>query len=1470
MQHKTSRLKAMMITFLSISLAIILCIAFYYFKIQQNEKYQNQLHFRELNNITVSLNNGISAFSEFINQQNKNENSIEQSDLIVNFDKQKRIFVQSRQVIQEKREQQAKANVNAKTMIIPVNAFQSKTGALLSTAINKLKRDKEKSYSEVSTAMRALQNEMISFLSTQVNKVEVLASVDGGLIRENSEELRSFIAQNKNTKNCINRLSLADNKTGEFNKIVDVINATKTSNNEASAQKVYSQNSPLRNIANRSSSTVGLAKLQTGKQTTSWFVPIDDWLGGSNNLYPLVLLVDSKGTTVARKQLSELNSALVGIAFNDVTAFLDEDSNSNSRSQSNSLSKTLIHSTSKGVSKFLDIVISGNEYRLFMSPFPNESLQKMTSDCVDSSKGCKATFYIIGLREKDKFNSTNQTISRSIVAAAILFTLALVAFIPLLKIRLSSVTQAFSAWDRHTLAIGCVLLITVASVGLYDFRYYGKIKNEQDKLSKSLFMQMRNTFSHEVTTIIDLAFTNIHDSSIKNERLKVDTNKAKAQATINKRFKDYLLKNDTTTPYFLENLFILNARETLAESVKMDGLAMWATKSRYRGLNNNISLESREYALRGVRKQLWPVAIDKSILENKDDELIQNITKCDNGVFMERLFNLRDGGKSTQFSMSCEKNAQSGFYDSLSFGTQIQSFTNTVMPANFGFVVFDNITGKALYHSEDDSRSLVENVFVETDNSSLLKAYMNTPYFYNQPTSFAIDYNGKVHDFTLGALKDGVPWTLVVYYDKENSRALNLMSVLVTLTICFVVFVLTYYFVIMIVPKGSRRGIFWPTPAQSNKKKNITIISILAVAGLLFGGISLLIADYVFEHHQLKYQQINNAQLGQNIKVAGDSIKSYRNEVLDNESVVGKPIEGVLCFLGSKAVEDPSTSNNQLTKRSQTCSITPSQDALDVKLTNLVSYFDLLIESFWRFSVLDGNIDEKLVVTSQLSQTLAASQTSETLIDTSLNRYPFKRSQQSELMFNQSTSSTATMFLVNGLLSLVAAAVFLLLLFKIAKGWIFERFFGFNIPPFFRLNEKTRYNVNQALYDGFFDTNKHMIIVRPKLLTQQYLSSPSEFPDNPFAALFANAPLIEKSVVNLQTILAKGEPAELAIDHLIAGAKKSNPMAKKLTIAFSDLENTAFDETSRSFTLNAMEHLLTLPNINVILLCEVAPLYRLTQSELYPSKQGTNAPSSASDMVRWSNVLKDFIKVYDWCPNKKLRLSEDADAAATLIQEALAWPELLGVLKQFVIFNKSTHPENAEAYQKLLVNVESQKARVSEKLERTTLHINSNTVNDTGINDDWIPEQIIEFFGANAGALYRFKWEQCTKTERTILFQIASGLEPNPLNRGPLEHLVRRGYICRDRGWFLVNVSFKDFVLIAEPAETIERWLAHANESVWQYLRIPFFAIVIALIAIMAYTATDAVETAIGVLSAVFALIPLAIKNFATVKPGGN
>ena len=76
------------------------------------------------------------------------------------------------------------------------------------------------------------------------------------------------------------------------------------------------------------------------------------------------------------------------------------------------------------------------------------------------------------------------------------------------------------------------------------------------------------------------------------------------------------------------------------------------------------------------------------------------------------------------------------------------------------------------------------------------------------------------------------------------------------------------------------------------------------------------------------------------------------------------------------------------------------------------------------------------------------------------------------------------------------------------------------------------------------------------------------------------------------------------------------------------------------------------------------------------------------------------------------------------------------------------------------------------------------------------------------------------------------------------------------------------FIKQAESEETMNEWLDESHESIWRYLRIPFFALLIAFLAIMTYTATDAIESAIGILAAILGVIPLALRNFTIFKGG--
>jgi len=76
-RRNSNRLKSFFVIFASMLLAVTVCSLFYYFKIKQNENYQNQLHFRALENINTSFNNGISQFKNYSVQDNNKYNDSE-------------------------------------------------------------------------------------------------------------------------------------------------------------------------------------------------------------------------------------------------------------------------------------------------------------------------------------------------------------------------------------------------------------------------------------------------------------------------------------------------------------------------------------------------------------------------------------------------------------------------------------------------------------------------------------------------------------------------------------------------------------------------------------------------------------------------------------------------------------------------------------------------------------------------------------------------------------------------------------------------------------------------------------------------------------------------------------------------------------------------------------------------------------------------------------------------------------------------------------------------------------------------------------------------------------------------------------------------------------------------------------------------------------------------------------------------
>ncbi|MDX1391215.1 MAG: hypothetical protein R3241_02450 [Rheinheimera sp.] len=107
----------------------------------------------------------------------------------------------------------------------------------------------------------------------------------------------------------------------------------------------------------------------------------------------------------------------------------------------------------------------------------------------------------------------------------------------------------------------------------------------------------------------------------------------------------------------------------------------------------------------------------------------------------------------------------------------------------------------------------------------------------------------------------------------------------------------------------------------------------------------------------------------------------------------------------------------------------------------------------------------------------------------------------------------------------------------------------------------------------------------------------------------------------------------------------------------------------------------------------------------------------------------------------------------------------------------------------------------------------------------------------HADAYYRFKWENCTKDEQLALYNLALGHQLNPMNITMMQNLALNGLLRVHRGRLkLVNSSFQQFVLNAEPQHKLQDLVREGEAGLWQQHRVTFAAIILTLMIAVAMT----------------------------------
>jgi hypothetical protein len=125
-------------------------------------------------------------------------------------------------------------------------------------------------------------------------------------------------------------------------------------------------------------------------------------------------------------------------------------------------------------------------------------------------------------------------------------------------------------------------------------------------------------------------------------------------------------------------------------------------------------------------------------------------------------------------------------------------------------------------------------------------------------------------------------------------------------------------------------------------------------------------------------------------------------------------------------------------------------------------------------------------------------------------------------------------------------------------------------------------------------------------------------------------------------------------------------------------------------------------------------------------------------------------------------------------------------------------------------------------------------------NNRFIPESqwaTINYILLHGDALYRFKWENCSSSEKLALYNLAKCHRLNPSNTEMIEHLAINGMIKVKNDYLeIINKSFSHFVLHAESQDTLQKLVLEGEAGIWKSYRLPLGLLILLIIGAIAFT----------------------------------
>ncbi|MCK5356058.1 MAG: hypothetical protein KAJ63_13150 [Methyloprofundus sp.] len=467
-----------------------------------------------------------------------------------------------------------------------------------------------------------------------------------------------------------------------------------------------------------------------------------------------------------------------------------------------------------GHSTFVDLVIAGKEYLIYIHPFivDNKIYKDQLKNPHNNNNPPKphfSKFYILGFVQKSKTGGLVFSLGFVNIAFALLLLISCFLAWPFLKLNFMNIKEAITAHDIRILLFSFLIGLVILTTFFLTIFTYNGMEERLDNKAKEIARQIETAYRSDLKKVIEKLST-YNEDNYQNDCQDIEMHAVKKSNTnkfsclAESGWKQAINKNSYAFPY-VRDIFTLNNKGEQLGPIIYFVERLFSSKP--------LKLDFRNYFIKARDGDTWH-------WQEQDDK--------DQPFYIERIHNFSDGQKASQVSMPVNRN---GAESIASMGSETQavrvattyfpSIAATVLPASFSFAIIEDASGKIIYHSQDQ-KSFVENFYAESDYTPHLIAHT----LMRHSGEVESLYHGRPTKFFIKPIKH-LPWSVVVYYNIGRLQMFMVKTAIITLLI-YLLYLIPIIFLLIIIHKlpVKKWDFLWPHYHKAAQYKKLALILI--------------------------------------------------------------------------------------------------------------------------------------------------------------------------------------------------------------------------------------------------------------------------------------------------------------------------------------------------------------------------------------------------------------------------------------------------------------------------------------------------------------------------------------------------------------------------------------------------------------------------------------------------------------------